>query len=328
MLQSGLSVTETLRTLSGMTSDGFLKEGMESVRSSIHDGNSLQDAFEKAGIFPDIVGASLDAAEKSGQVPEISRMLGEYFEYMHDAKKKILSSLLYPGAVFIALTVASVIISVKLLPQLEFLMPEGTSSHGVSMRLLLGYGHFMKDDWWTLVLFGALTLVAYAYVWTVKKDVIMKYLFQIPLFGGILREFELARIFLNLYIYVKSGIPVTQALTDIHGANGTYVTNKLLKIRNLIYGGMTMGEGFETDPFFPTYVCESLKKGEETGRRSEYLYETYRYYDAKSKDSVNRATRLISPVLMSLAFAFAGFIASFYALIYQRMGTMSTGIYQ
>ena len=89
-----------------------------------------------------------------------------------------------------------------------------------------------------------------------------------------------------------------------------------------------MGEGFETDPFFPTYVCESLKKGEETGRRSEYLYETYRYYDAKSKDSVNRATRLISPVLMSLAFAFAGFIASFYALIYQRMGTMSTGIYQ
>jgi type II secretory pathway component PulF len=326
MLNSGLSVSETARTLSEMTSDPLLKTGMERIRSSINDGYSLRASFESAGIFPKIACVSLEAAEKSGQIPEISRKLGEYFEYLHENKNKIFSSLIYPTTVFIALTAASVIISIKLVPQLGFLIPENQMD-SLPMRIFLSYGRFMMDYWWTLILCFMFILSGLWYLWKLHKDKLMKIIFRVPVIGHVLQEIEFARIFLNLFVYVKSGISVTEALANIHSAQETFVTRKLIDVRRRIIDGATMGEAFERDGFFPAFIQQSLKKGEETGKRTEYLYETYKYYDSKSRESVNSVIKFINPALMSLAFAFAGFIASFYVLVYQKLGTMGAGIF-
>jgi type II secretory pathway component PulF len=327
MLNSGMSVSESARTLSEMTSDPNLKIGMEKICLSINDGHSLRTSFEKAGIFPKIVCISLEAAEKSGQIPEISRKLGEYFEYLNDNKNKIIGSLIYPTFVFIALTVASVIISIKLVPQLGFLIPENQRD-SLSIKLFLSYGHFMQDYWWTLILCLLLIGAGFWYLWKLNKDKLISFVYCLPVIGIVLKEIEFANIFLNLYIYIKSGISVTEALSNIHASHDSFVTKKLIEIRNLINGGLTMNEGFERDGFFPSFIPQSLKKGEQSGKRIEYLYETYKYYDSKSRDSVNAAIKFINPALMSLAFVFAGFIASFYVLIYQKMGAMGAGIYQ
>ena len=327
MLKSGLSVSETARTLSETTLDPQIKIGLERIRISINDGYSLKTAFENAKIFPKIVCISLDAAEKSEQIPEISKKLGEYFEYLNENKNKIVSSLIYPALVFIALTIASVVISMELVPQLGFLISE-KEMNSFSMRLLDVYSNFMKSYWWLMIIILVTALIGLWYTWHLNRDKLMKYLFRVPILGNVLKEIEFANIFLNLFIYIKSGISATEALTNIHSIQDTFVTNKLIEIRNRINGGSTLGESFEKDEFFPPFIQQSLKKGEETGKRTEYLYETYKYYDSKSKESIKAVIKFINPALMSLAFVFAGFIASFYVLIYRNIGAMGAGIYQ
>ena len=326
MLQSGLSVSEAAKTLFEITADPQIKTALEKIRASINDGHSLKVSFENARIFPKIVCISLDAAEKSGQIFEISRKLGEYFEYLNENKNKIISSLVYPVLVFIALTVASVIISIKLVPQLNFLMSE-KEMNSFSMKLLLGYAHLMKDYWWLLMINLAIIFGGLWYAWNLNKDQLMKYVFEIPILGNLLKEIELSNVFFNLFIYIKSGINATGALTDIHSTQRTFVTYKLIEIRNRVIRGATVGEGFERDGFFPSFIQQSLRKGEETGKRTEYLYEIYKYYDLKSKESLNTVIKLINPVLMSLAFLFMGFIASFYVLIYKNMGAIGAEVY-
>ena len=212
MLQSGLSVSETTRALSETTFDSQIKTGLDRIRISINDGHSLKVSFENARIFPKIVCISLDAAEKSGQIPEISRKLGEYFEYLNENKNKIIGSLIYPVLVFIALTVASVVISINLVPQLGFLVTE-KQMNSFSMRLLVAYAGFMKGYWWVLIINSVIVVVGLWYAWNLNRDKLMKYVFRVPILGNVLKEIEFSHIFLNLYIYLKSGISITEALT-------------------------------------------------------------------------------------------------------------------
>jgi len=326
MLQSGLSAYETIKTLSETNPDPRVKMALDRICTGLNDGYSLRSSFDSARIFPKIAGISLDAAERSGHVPEICGKLGEYFEYLNENNHQIISALIYPVCVFIALTVAAVVISVNLIPQLGFLMtPE--QMNGMSMKLLLAYAHLMKNYWFWAIISLGLFFAGLWYTWHLYKERAMKYILKVPVVGIVLKEVAFTHLFLNLFVYIKSGIGITEALTNIHGAQETFLTYKLIEIRCRVNDGLTLGEAFERDAFFPSYIVQSLKKGEETGRRSEYLFEIYKYYDSKSKASIKAAIKLINPFLMSVAFAFAGLIASFYVLIYRNMGTMGAGIY-
>ncbi len=39
-----------------------------------------------------------------------------------------------------------------------------------------------------------------------------------------MKNMELSHIFLNLYVYQKSGVNIIQTITNIHQANKTYIT--------------------------------------------------------------------------------------------------------
>ena len=77
------------------------------------------------------------------------------------------------------------------------------------------------------------------------------------------------------------------------------------------------------DDFFPSFIWQNLAKGQKSGNLVKYLEEIYHFYDQKSKDSINALVGLINPVLLSLAFAFLGFIVcNFFLPIYQGMAGM------
>ncbi|MDE2222420.1 MAG: type II secretion system F family protein [Candidatus Omnitrophica bacterium] len=138
MLQSGLSINETARTLGETTADLQIKTALKSLLVSLNDGHSLKTAFENTKVFPHIVPMLLDAAERSGQIPEVSKKIGEYFEYLNENTNKVIGSFIYPIAVFIVLTVASIVVSMNLIPQLGFLLSDD-QKHSVSMKILTGY---------------------------------------------------------------------------------------------------------------------------------------------------------------------------------------------
>jgi type II secretory pathway component PulF len=319
---SGLSINETLDSLQEACSNTVLKEGLKIINNSINDGRTLKEAFENSKCFPRIVPLSLSVAEKSGSIPEVAEILGDYFKFNNDSKKRVIGSLIYPAAVFCALTVASIIISINLVPQLGKILPP-SETNNISTKLLLSYAMFMKNYWWAACFSPVLFIAGIHYLWTEQKGRSAKFIYSLPLIGQILKEIEFSRLFLNLYVYQKSGVPIIETITNIYKEDKSYVNEKLLIIQNKIIKGSSLGDAFKSDDFFPVFIWHNMSKGQKTGDLVKYLEETYKYYDQKSKDSINILISLINPVLLSLAIAFLGFIVcNFFLPIYQSMANM------
>jgi type II secretory pathway component PulF len=112
MLETSLSIFKTLRLAFVATDNMAFIVRYPQVESSLRQGNSIANSFEKARIFPKPFLAAVAVAEESGRLPETLRYQGE--EYDDETRRrltllsKVLGGLifLFVGIVIVALIFA------------------------------------------------------------------------------------------------------------------------------------------------------------------------------------------------------------------------------
>jgi type II secretory pathway component PulF len=328
MQRCGLSVNEAIGTLNEQSSNPVLKEALKKIGNFINDGRSLEESFQNTKIFPKIVCVSLSAAEKTGNIPELLDLLAQYYNFKSDNKDKITRSLIYPAVIFCLLTGLSIFISLKLVPLLKTCLP-ASARNSLSAQILIWYAGFIKEYWWTVLIGMAFVVWLLKYLWDNNREKLMEFVFQIPVLGILIKNIELSQVFLNLYVYQRSGVNIIQTITNIHQANNTYITSKLVLIRDRIFKGASLGDAFKQDPFFPAFVCQNLTKGQVSGFVPQYLERIYKYYDIKTKESITAIIAMIEPTLLIMAALFLLMILCTFILpIYTSMGQMGEGVFK
>jgi type II secretory pathway component PulF len=325
MQKSGMSMHESIVNLGETTANVMLKEALRKQIIYLNDGRSLQEAFEYTKIFPKIVTSTISAAEKSGSIVELLEILAKYFSFKNENRKKIIKSLIYPTVIICMLSGLSVFISVTLVPQLKLLL----HSSNLSAIILIGYASFIKDYWWLVILglIGGIFFVKY--LWENNRDKLMETIFKIPVVGNLIKNLEFSNIFLNLYVYQRSGVNIIQTLSNIHQANQTYIADKLIVIKERISNGSSLGDAFTQDKFFPAFVCQNVTKGQVSGNVPKYFEIIYKYYDMKAKESINAMISLVEPLLMIITAMFLMMIVSAFILpIYTNMNQMGSGVFK
>ena len=86
-----------------------------------------------------------------------------------------------------------------------------------------------------------------------------------------MKNMELSHIFLNLFVYQKSGMNIVDTITNTYQANKTYITDKLILIQDQILKGSSLGDAFKRDNFFPPFVYQNLIKGQVSGYLPQYF---------------------------------------------------------
>ena len=325
-LESGLSAPEAISSLNEQTTNLLLKATISKLSLFIIDGHSFMDAFENTKVFPNIVHSSLDAAQSSGNLSEVTLILSEYFKFMNENRVRVIKSLIYPVCVFIALTVASIVISIKLVPQLSSILPV-QADENIPARFIIAYAAVMRSYWWMALLGLVAVVLAIIKIWEYKKDRLMKYVFQLPLLGNLIKEMEFALLFLNLYVYQKSGVNIIASMTNIYSNRPNFVTNRLMDIKNQVNHGYSLGDAFKSDEFFSSLITMSIKKGETTGNLYQYFYEIYQYYDQRSRDSIESLITFINPALLTFAVVYLGLIIGCFILpLYSSMSGTGIGL--
>ena len=278
--------------------------------------------------FPKSSRVSLSAAEKTGNIPELLDLLAQYYKFKSENKKKITKSLVYPGVVFCLLSGLSIFISITLVPQLRSFLPP-SASHSLSAIILIGYADFIKEYWWAVILFLVAAVFFIKYLWDNNREKLMETVFNIPLLGDFMKNMELSHIFLNLYVYQKSGVNIIQTITNIHQANKTYITDKLILIRDRIFKGASLGDAFKQDKFFPSFICQNLTKGQVSGYLPQYFERIYKFYDIKTKESIGAMIAMVEPLLLMMAALFLLMIVCTFILpIYTNINQMGAGVFK
>jgi type II secretory pathway component PulF len=326
--ESGMNVSEALTTLGSTTMDPLLKTAIRKILCAIGEGQSLKTAFESTSVFPRMISTSIDAAEKSGNIPEVVTALSEFLKFTDETTKRIIHAFIYPAVLFVAITILTIVISTTLVPKLSLLLPEKASTT-LSAKIFLSYSYFMQHYWWLVLLIPFVAGGVIHYLWRNRRNEFVTFLYTLPRIGELIKEISLSRFFMCLGVYLKSGVPINDAITSIHEAYPTHLTQKMMICRDYIVGGLSFWSALERDTFFPAFVSHNIRKGETQGQLKEYVYKVSRHYEKRARSLIEVIVAVIGPAMVVFAvIVFAFIVLTFFMPIYTNIGNMAEQLYQ
>ncbi len=192
--------------------------------------------------------------------------------------------------------------------------------------VLASYG-FLQNWWWALLMAVALIVVTcVVYVRTSSgKEILNKVSLKVPFLSDVLKKVFLSRFCGNIATLISAGISINRALE----ITGDTVNNVVYK-RIIGEIGQSVSEGEKISSvmakyhgYFPPFVVQMIKVGEETGKLDKTLVEVVNFYQKEIKRSIDLFTSLIEPIMIIfLGLVVAMVAASVLTPLYGALGNI------
>ncbi len=326
MLKTGIAINEAVIALQESSIEPVLTKALSGIEDDLANGFSLTQAFKETKVFPWLVLNMLKVGEKSGSLERIFDDLAKYYSREAEFLSGLKSAVIYPIVVFCMLVGIMFYVSFKVIPHLEALLPIRGNAY-FSTRLLLFLSHFLKNFWFICLLFPIAAIFIYLRFKKSSVERIASFYYKIPLIGSVAKDAAFSTLFSNLAVLQRNGINIAEALSLIEETTSyQFLAKKIQKLKDLIASGLSFWQAIEKDPFFPSFIYYSIRKGEEMGHLDEYLQSLSRYYF----DKVSRRTRVIlsfiQPALLIFCAAILLFIVSAFIMpVYSNLSNIAGG---
>ena len=252
--------------------------------------------------------------------------MAKYYSREAEFLNSLKSAVIYPAVVFCMLIGIMFYVSFKVIPHLEALLPISGNSY-FSTRLLLFLSHFLKDYWYVCLLFPVAGIFIYSRFKKSSIERIASFYYKIPLLGPVAKDAAFSAFFSSLAVMQRNGINITDALSLIEETTSyQFLAKKIGKLRDFIASGLSFWQALAKDPFFPSFIYYSVRKGEEMGSLDEYLQNLSKYYFEK----VSRRTRVIlsfiQPALLVFCAVILLFVVSAFIMpVYSNLSNIAGG---
>jgi general secretion pathway protein F len=326
LLESGLSVVEAMETLREKETRADRQQLFGQLVESLYQGNSLSQALARfPAVFPALYVATVQASERTGNLPEA---LGRYIVYQGQVdavRRKMISASIYPALLLIVGSVVIAILLGYVVPRFARIFEDLGRDLPYLSRLLLEWGRLVADHTLPLLTGAVLVLggVAYGLLRTETRHWAGERLMRIPAIGTRMRTFQLARFYRTLGMLLRGGIPIMQALdmtSDLlHGS----LRSELDKATRMIREGRSISQAMDEFALTTPVSSRMLRVGERTGQMGEMMERIARFYDDEIARWVDWFIRLFEPLLMMIiGIAIGGIVVLMYFPIFELAGSI------
>ncbi len=326
MLKTGIAMNEAVSALQESSVEPLLSKALSGIEYDLANGFSLAKAFEKTKVFPWLAINMLKVGEKSGSLEQVFDDLAKYYSREAEFLSSLKSAVIYPIVVFCMLVGIMFYVSSNVIPHLEALLPIRGNAY-FSTRVLLFLSHFLKDFWFVCLLFPVAGIFIYSRFKKSSIERIADFYYKIPLVGSIAKDAAFSTFFSNLAVLQRNGINIAEALSLIEETTSyQFLSKKIQKLKDYIASGLSFWQALEKDPFFPSFIYYSIRKGEEMGRLDEYLTSLSRYYFDKVSRRIRVLLSFIQPLLLIFCAAFLLFVVSAFIMpVYSNLSNIAGG---
>lgn len=326
MLKTGIAMNEAVVALQESSIEPVLSKALSSIEYDLANGFSLTQAFKETKVFPWLVLNMLKVGEKSGSLEQVFEDLAKYYSREAEFLRSLKSAVIYPIVVFCMLVGIMFYVSFKVIPHLEALLPISGNAY-LSTKLLLFLSHFLKDYWFVCLLFPVAAVFIYSRFKKSSVERIASFYYKIPLIGSVAKDVAFSTLFSNLAVLQRNGINIAEALSLIEKTTSyQFLAKKIQKLKDLIASGLSFWQAVEKDPFFPSFIYYSIRKGEEMGHLDEYLQSLSRYYFDKVSRRTGVILSFIQPALLIFCAAFLLFVVSAFIMpVYSNLSNIAGG---
>lgn len=302
MLRAGLPLDRALRVLIGMALKPSFKALLEDVFKSVKAGKGLSQALTPhQALFGEFYVNMVRSGEAGGHLSEVLSRLAEHLERVKAMRESVISALIYPAILVLVAFVSVFLMLGFVVPQFEALFEDMGDALPLPTRIIVAAGHLVTD-WGLLMLLAALLLGWLLRRWMASpagrawRD---DRLIGLPVFGSIMRKYEITRFARSLGTLLASGVPIVMAIriaTETMSNRG--LRESMREVAPAIKQGGRLADALERAGLFSALGLNMVRLGEETGRLDAMLLELARVYDGEVQAGVKRALTLVEPLLI------------------------------
>jgi len=325
LIRTGLSIVAALDVVIEKGEESELSKILKKIRDDITAGESLSGAFGKySNIFSKLYVASLQAGEKSGNIPlAISRYI-EYIKKMSDIKQKVISASVYPLILVMASFFVLLFLLIFVVPVLTESFLESDTQLPFITVILVNFSTSLKS-YIFYILFLLICSVAGFYYFK-KTDFgrlcVDRWKLNIPFLGDLYLHYSISKLTRTLNTVLSGGIPLVEAVK----LSSSTLNNHFLKLRfDEVVKSLEEGEGFSESllktKVFPSMTVRMISAGESGGALEQVLEDIADFYASDVDIKLSILTSAIEPALMVIMGFIIGFIVlAMYMPIFQLAG--------
>lgn len=309
MLESGMSLHETLVSIRDSSENKAMRNLARAVADEVRKGSSLSVAMKKSNQFDDALVKQINAGEEAGNINDTLKRVIAQMEREIAFKGKIKGAMIYPIMICIVMVIVLVVMMTMVVPTLAETLVSMGGELPMITKIVIGVSNFMTK---TMPYFITLVIAAFIGYRIMIKDKNIKqyidtYKLKIPIVGKMLEKIELSRFCRNLSAMQKSGISLVSSLKIVTTAvkNQCIAANIEKACKLVEISGMNLAEALRKSGNFPETMTRLIEVGINSGQICQVLDKISLRYEDEVDASLKKITSLLEPVMI----VFVGIIA-------------------
>ncbi len=304
MFFSYITIIDGLLLLGEQTDNKQLKNTFNEINTFLENGFTFAESIS---MFEHVFGSYLiqmtNIGEKSGNLDVVYADLCDYFEKEFEIRRRLKGAVIYPAS----LSAITVLISVYLIESVLPLFQSILDSLGAQMSpitsFIISVSAFLDKYLIVFIVIIILAIVGLFVYFSSEKG---RYNFDVfkarsPHFSFITKRIITARFARSLSMLLKSGLDIHYALDQSAILINNRFINEQLKIANeKIKDGEPLADALGETGVFPSLFIRMITVGEKTGNLDEMLAKTSEIYDIEAYDTIEKTTKLIEPILITV----------------------------
>jgi general secretion pathway protein F len=326
LLDAGLGMVDTLRTLAQKERDGRAREALEAVTRDITEGLPLSAALSnRAEVFPPLLVASVAASEQTGDLVSSLRRYSTHLESMRLLRGKLVGAAVYPA---LLLGVGALVVFFLLgvvVPRFSTLLEGSRHELPLASSILMSWGKGVSAHplIFACLFIGSIVLMVYGLIRAARSGWQVPGLQRAWLIGSLVRLFRHAQFYRTCAMLVEGGIPVLRAFEMSRRLLAEEDQLQLDIARRQISEGKPIGPALSQAGIADTVALRMLEVAQRTGKLADVLSRIATFQEAALGRAIDLAARLVEPALMILIGLVIGAIV---VLMYMPIFDLATSL--
>nr|MBL8412125.1 type II secretion system F family protein [Dechloromonas sp.] len=302
LLRSGVPILRALAGLQESMTNPAMKAVLQDVRESLQGGRELSASLARhPRVFTPFYLAMVRVGEMTGLLEDIFLRLYEHLDFERFMREQVRSALRYPTFVIIAMAGAIMVVNLFVIPAFAQVFKNLNAQLPLMTRLLMGFSELMVNYWY--LLFGGTVAAIFGFRhWASTKEGRLRWdemKLGFPVAGKIIRKATLARFSRSFALASKSGVPITQALSNVAlTVDNVFIARKIEGMRETVERGDTVLKAAIGAKVFTPVVLQMIAVGEESGALDEMMGEIAEMYQREVEYELKTLAQQIEPILI------------------------------
>jgi len=323
MLRSGLTLLDSLKTL-GERAEDRRSRLIQQIMLRLREGDSLSAALQGSGQFNPALLACIRSSELTGDLPDSLQRYAANAARIRELRSKLVSALVYP---VLLLGVAGMVVLFLLLfvvPRFAVVLEGAGKDLPLMSRILIDLGRGLSSlpvQVWTLL--GALLALGVWKLVLAARQRRLEALFagiaaRIPGVRELVLSFSRGQFARSASMLVRSGVPALRAFGMCRSLLLRTDHSGLDRALASVSSGAPLASALHDAQIVDSLGLRVLRVSEQTGQLDTALDRLADIHEHDVERALERAGRLIEPVLMlGIGLVVGGIVVLMYLPIFQ-----------